>query len=310
MILIVPHTYSSKSKVKGHLQLYHAFLPNDSGEESPPPIDGEPGWEVVPDASSAPTSSNQPNSDQTLPVGWEERQDANGRTYYVNHIARTTQWARPTTATVSDEGRRENENLSHELAQEFRRRVHISADQNDPEQVQPNAPDGDVLTRLNSVSGGRPARPLTAVADQRRSSEPVTSSPANSVRSEEAEGLPSNWSMQVAPNGRVFFIDHTTKSTTWVDPRTSRPSVIPNQNKVVNKPKNSALDDLGPLPDSWEERVHTDGRVFFIDHSTRTTQWDDPRLSNPLIAGPAVPYSRDCKYHILCDGLSSNSTLT
>ena len=30
-----------------------------------------------------------------LPAGWEERQDANGRTYYVNHVARTTQWQRP-----------------------------------------------------------------------------------------------------------------------------------------------------------------------------------------------------------------------
>lgn len=32
----------------------------------------------------------------SLPHGWEERQDANGRTYYVNHIARSTQWERPT----------------------------------------------------------------------------------------------------------------------------------------------------------------------------------------------------------------------
>lgn len=32
---------------------------------------------------------------EPLPQGWEERQDANGRTYYVNHIARTTQWERP-----------------------------------------------------------------------------------------------------------------------------------------------------------------------------------------------------------------------
>lgn len=34
--------------------------------------------------------------DGALPSGWEERQDANGRTYYVNHLARTTQWERPT----------------------------------------------------------------------------------------------------------------------------------------------------------------------------------------------------------------------
>lgn len=54
-------------------------------------------------------------------------------------------------------------------------------------------------------------------------------------------------------------------------------------------------DELGPLPEGWEERVHSDGRTFFIDHNTRTTQWDDPRLSNPKIAGQAVPYSRDYK---------------
>lgn len=35
-----------------------------------------------------------------LPPGWEERQDANGRTYYVNHIARFTQWERPTDTYV------------------------------------------------------------------------------------------------------------------------------------------------------------------------------------------------------------------
>ena len=32
-------------------------------------------------------------------------------------------------------------------------------------------------------------------------------------------GLPSGWSLQVAPNGRVFFINHSDKKTTWVDPR-------------------------------------------------------------------------------------------
>ena len=101
--------------------------------------------------------------------------------------------------------------------------------------------------------------------------------------------------MQVAPNGRMFFIDHNSKETTWIDPRTNKPSVVPNQSNVPNRPKFSTVDDLGALPDGWEERVHTDGRIFFIDHSTRATQWEDPRLSNPQIAGPAVPYSRDYK---------------
>merc|ERR1712013_680320 len=60
-------------------------------------------------------------------------------------------------------------------------------------------------------------------------------------------------------------------------------------------PNRRHQDDLGPLPEGWEERVHTDGRIFFIDHNTRLTQWEDPRISNPQIAGQAVPYSRDYK---------------
>ena len=106
------------------------------------------------------------------------------------------------------------------------------------------------------------------------------------------EGLPTGWTMQVAPNGRVFFIDHISKKTTWVDPRNSRPSPLPSQSNVPNRRHH---DDLGPLPEGWEERVHTDGRIFFIDHNNRVTQWEDPRISNPQIAGQAVPYSRDYK---------------
>ncbi len=72
-----------------------------------------------------------------------------------------------------------------------------------------------------------------------------------------AEGLAPGWTMQVAPNGRVFFINHAEKKTTWVDPRSGRPSALPSQNSIPNRPH---VDDLGPLPEGWEERVHTDGR--------------------------------------------------
>lgn len=134
----------------------------------------------------------------------------------------------------------------------------------------------------------------------------------NSINQSNSEGLPAGWTMQLAPNGRMFFIDHNIKSTTWVDPRTGRASPMPNQ-VVAPQPGRRPDDELGPLPEGWEERQHTDGRIFFIDHSkistfpnffiyfdfvlldTRTTQWEDPRMSNPQIAGPAVPYSRDYK---------------
>ena len=60
-------------------------------------------------------------------------------------------------------------------------------------------------------------------------------------------------------------------------------------------PNRPHVDDLGPLPEGWEERVHTDGRIFFIDHNSRATQWDDPRMTDEKIAGPAIPYNRDYK---------------
>ncbi len=39
------------------------------------------------------------------------------------------------------------------------------------------------------------------------------------------------WTVQVAPNGRLFFIDHNKRATTWVDPRSGRPSTLPRQNQ-------------------------------------------------------------------------------
>ncbi|XP_058825879.1 E3 ubiquitin-protein ligase Nedd-4-like isoform X2 [Topomyia yanbarensis] len=108
--------------------------------------------------------------------------------------------------------------------------------------------------------------------------------------------LPTGWSMQLAPNGRVFFIDHNEKKTSWVDPRTGRASPMPNTpNNATISDSRRPEDGLAPLPEGWEERVHTDGRIFFIDHNTRTTQWEDPRLSMPNVAGQVVPYSRDYK---------------
>ncbi|VDK85175.1 unnamed protein product [Cylicostephanus goldi] len=49
---------------------------------------------LPPDQSpSESTSDLQVNS--SIPEGWEEREDANGRTFYVNHRERTTHWERP-----------------------------------------------------------------------------------------------------------------------------------------------------------------------------------------------------------------------
>jgi len=285
---------SARSRVKGHLELYHAFIqePARGGEVvrsteevSSTQQESDPDWEIVENesAQSNVESAVQPvfvqNQEQLplLPHGWEERQDANGRTYYVNHIARSTQWERP--AFSNDQVR---ERSLESAATEFQRRFHISVDDTETNRRESNA----TVHQANDVTDS-PAQ------SQHEAETPSPPEPrVLNTLDVNSEGLPEGWTMQVAPNGRVFFIDHNERATTWVDPRTGRASPMPNQ---THPPNRRPEDELGTLPEGWEERVHTDGRIFFIDHNTRTTQWEDPRLSNPQIAGPAVPYSRDYK---------------
>ena len=49
------------------------------------------------------------------------------------------------------------------------------------------------------------------------------------------------------------------------------------------------------LPPGWEARMAPNGRPFFIDHSTRSTTWVDPRscgLAQPAMAAPLSPAPR------------------
>lgn len=44
----------------------------------------------------------------------------------------------------------------------------------------------------------------------------------------------------------------------------------------------AADDALGALPAGWERRVQPDGRVYYVNHKNRTTQWEDPRTQVSL----------------------------
>ncbi|XP_050691857.1 E3 ubiquitin-protein ligase NEDD4-like isoform X4 [Eriocheir sinensis] len=298
--------YRSRSRVKGHLQLYVAYVADDgasnsgaSGEQTPE----DAGWEVVSidNSTGHEESPAQPvvvpnDSQSPLPEGWEERQDANGRTYYVNHNARTTQWERPTSSQGNNEQER-MESAQNEFRNEFRRRFHISVD--DSEVSRGGENNTNIIQRIQEAQSSAGQRPSPSKSSPATPTSVTTTSvtnnapkPQNQGTSGSDETLPRGWTSQVAPNGRVFFIDHINKQTTWIDPRSGMPSSPPNQRHPSNWRHE---DELGPLPEGWEQRVHTDGRIFFIDHKKRTTTWEDPRLLNPAIAGKAIPYSRDYK---------------
>ena len=63
-------------------------------------------------------------------------------------------------------------------------------------------------------------------------------------------------------------------------------------------------DPLGPLPDGWEKRVEPIGRVYYVNHKNRTTQWEDPRTQGqmqdePLPTGWEMRYTEEgVKYFV------------
>ena len=129
---------------------------------------------------------------------------------------------------------------------------------------------------------------------------------------ERPQPLPPGWEMRRDPRGRVYYVDHNTRQTTWQRPNTdrlqqmaswqgerARVMQMKNQRFLYPEQGRQAEDDpLGPLPDGWEKRVEPNGRVYFVNHKNRTTQWEDPRTQGqlqeePLPTGWEMRYTED-----------------
>ncbi|XP_059474328.1 E3 ubiquitin-protein ligase Su(dx) [Neocloeon triangulifer] len=160
---------------------------------------------------------------------------------------------------------------------------------------------------------------------------------------ERPQALPSGWELRRDPRGRVYYVDHNTRTTTWQRPSTERlqhfqhwqgerAHVIQQGNQRFLYPNNvsngitsnnstpvagtSAAgaataapkpdDDeatLGPLPAGWEKRVQPDGRLYFVNHKNRTTQWEDPRTQGLEISANEPPLPDGWEIRLTEDGV-------
>ncbi|CAF0748147.1 unnamed protein product [Rotaria sordida] len=218
-------------------------VPRRNSTENDNTQPNESGFEIVNHEDTIePTAATAATAETPLPPGWEQRQDGHGRTYYVDHNTRTTTWSRPNGRTTAGSQRPQQQ----------------VGDRHQIDDMEVNN------TRTNTT---------TSLAATTRTS-------IASASTDDLGPLPPGWQKSKTENERAFFIDHINKRTTWIDPRTGKPSPIPSAQRELN--------ENGPLPDHWEVRTLPDGRVYYIDHLNKTTTWTDPR-----IAGPVVPYSRD-----------------
>lgn len=110
--------------------------------------------------------------------------------------------------------------------------------------------------------------------------------------------LPAGWEQRFTNEGRPYFVDHNTRTTTWVDPRRQQYVRMYGQNANQVTLHQQPVSQLGPLPSGWEMRLTNTARVYFVDHNTRTTTWDDPRLPSSLDQN--VPqYKRDFRRKLI-----------
>lgn len=212
-----------------------------------------------------------------LPAGWERREDNLGRTYYVDHNTRTTTWTRPSTNYNERDQR-----TAMEANTQMERRAHQSR----------TLPEDRTGANSPGLTDAQPNTGTTANA---------VSMMATGATTPGIGELPGGWEQRQTPEGRAYFVDHNTRTTCWVDPRRQQYIRVygqNNQNGNNTRIQNQPVSQLGALPSGWEMRLTPNARVYFVDHTTKTTTWDDPRLPSSLDQN--VPqYKRDFRRKLI-----------
>ncbi|KAJ3093996.1 hypothetical protein HK100_006322 [Physocladia obscura] len=217
-----------------------------------------------------------------LPIGWERRTDHLGRMYYVDHNTRQTTWRLPNTgASAPNTAVVENNALANSLQAE--------------------------RIQFNNRSLGVDSANIPAITNTHLTPSPgITSSPAAQVSVSSTTGpLPAGWEQRLTSDGCTYFVDHNTRTTTWLDPRRNKPrtnpggSTTPGQAQVyLLQMQTQTAATFGPLPSGWEMRITNTNRMYYVDHESKITTWDDPRMPSP--GGDNIPqYKRDFRKKVV-----------
>lgn len=111
--------------------------------------------------------------------------------------------------------------------------------------------------------------------------------------------LPPGWERRVDRYRRVYYVDHNTRTTTWVRPcenlinrvhtfelgRHDRDSQLAD---ITNRflPNPLFGDGDGGLPDGWERLLNSHGMPYYHNATTDTTLLEDPRIHSLLREDP------------------------
>ncbi|KAL1138157.1 hypothetical protein AAG570_009849 [Ranatra chinensis] len=241
-----------------------------------------------------------------LPPYWEARIDSHGRIFYIDHVNRMTTWQRPTHSTSSRSSRASNNDLQRQQLdrryQSIRRT--ITSRQTEPDDIgepglpivsstgheQFQSPGVRFLCRPDFFSLLHTNQEALALYNRNGSLKHMISKIRRDVSAfdryqhnrdlvafvnlfaDSVRELPRGWETKFDRNGKQFFIDHTSKTTTFMDPRvpTEVPYLNPHKLNLWQVPRrrsrsageqdlafaNAPVPPPRPGPSGLSSRVH------------------------------------------------------
>ncbi|XP_057218157.1 membrane-associated guanylate kinase, WW and PDZ domain-containing protein 1b isoform X1 [Triplophysa rosa] len=143
-----------------------------------------------------------------------------------------------------------------------------SSEQDDHPSVRPYTPNHVQPYVLNST-----------LASTTESSQNTHALPSHPTDEDPLGPLPGNWEMAYTENGEVYFIDHNTKTTSWLDPRClDKPQKPLEECEDDEGVHTEELDNELELPTGWEKIDDPVYGVYYVDHINRKTQYENPIL--------------------------------
>ncbi|XP_043572276.1 membrane-associated guanylate kinase, WW and PDZ domain-containing protein 3a isoform X2 [Chiloscyllium plagiosum] len=152
----------------------------------------------------------------------------------------------------------------------------------------PDEEEDDERPTANGTNYPGPGPSHTEGVTEFRYLDPVT-------REDLVEPLPNNWEMAYTDSGMIYFIDHNTKTTTWLDPRLAKKAKPPEEcgeggadpmlgqgstgtgcPPAPRPTGQSTSISLYELPYGWEKISDPVYGFYYIDHINQRTQFENP----------------------------------
>lgn len=216
--------------------------------------------------------------EEPLPPHWEARIDSHGRIFYIDHLNRTTTWQRPSSA---QQQRRSTSNELQRLQLDRRyQSIRRTITSRPP-------PDVDEHPASTGAEGGAHPSAVNMVSHEHHREMLLRAPSVRFVTRPDFFSILHSDSEAASMYTRTSSLKHMITRIRR-DPHTFERY---QHNRDLVALLNRFADLSRDLPRGWETKYDRTGKQFFIDHTSRSTTFIDPRLpvEGPFVNSNKIP---------------------